>query len=489
MTKIKVLFVSAELTPIAKVGGLGDVAGALPKALHQLGVDVRIALPKYGIVDEKKYPLKKIAQDVSIPYNQAEEKINIYETPLPGSEVPVYLIDSKKYLGDNGIYFETDASSGGTDREAERFTFLARSSLGIFEVLNWYPNIVHCQDWHAGMIPVILKVLAKNNPKLANVKTQLTIHNLEYQGWYNADTILNVLGFSAYDHPTLSKLKGDTISSLQQAIYNADQLNTVSPTYAKEILTVEYGAGLEKDLQTRKDDLVGILNGIDVDRFNPANDKDIAAKFSSDNLSGKAKCKEDLQKLCNLPVDKKIPVVGIVSRLTGQKGIDLINEIADNLANEQAQFVLLGTGDPVLEKMMQKIGSKYPEKMHVKIEFNAKVAQQIYAGSDIFLMPSRFEPCGLAQMISMLYGTVPVVRATGGLKDTVKDYNPSTGKGDGFVFEKYDSQEFWQAIIRALQLYKEQEKWYNMVTSIMKKDFSWNASAKKYIKLYEKLLK
>jgi len=489
MPKIKVLLVAAELNPLAKVGGLADVIGALPKALLKLGVDVRLVIPKYGIVDEKKYPLKKVTENVIVPFNGVDEKVNIFETPLPGSEVPVYLIDHLKYLGRNGVYFETDASPGGSDQEAKRFTFLARSSLTILETLNWYPDIIHCHDWHVGMIPVLVKILAKKNGKLKNLKTLLTIHNLEYQGSYKTKTIFKALNISKKDYPTLSKQHKGQINSLQQAILTCDYLNTVSPAYAKEILTSEYGAGLETTLQQRADDLVGILNGIDVERFNPVTDKNIIANYASDDISGKKQCKNDLQKTCNLPIQENIPILGIVSRLADQKGIDLIYEITDDLAKKNMQFILLGTGDPKLEKMISQVAKKYPEKMYAKIEFDATFAQKIYAGSDLFLMPSRFEPCGLGQMIAMRYGTIPIVRATGGLKDTVMDYDEHTDTGDGFVFKHYNNQEFLGAIKRALKLYKNKEKWYKVIKSVMQKDFSWNTSAKKYKKLYSKLIK
>lgn len=488
MSKIKVLFVAAELNPIAKVGGLADVIGALPKALARLGIDIRIVIPKYGIVDEKRYPLKKVAENVAVPFNQAEEKITLWEIPLPGSSAPVYLIDNYKYLGQNGVYFEKDASSTGSNREAERFTFLARSSLAIFEPLNWYPDIIHCHDWHVGLVPVITKILSKNNDKLKKIKTVLTIHNLEYQGKYQAAEILKILGFKESDYPTLSEQSAGEIISIQQAILTSDFINAVSPTYAQEILSPEYGAGLESTLQKRKDKLIGILNGIDVEKFNPDTDTEIIANYNDQDLSGKAKCKEDLQKTCGLPNDKNVPILGIVSRLADQKGIDLIYNIADELAKKNLQFVLLGTGDPKIESWMQEIARKYPEKMYAKIAFDAHFAQQIYAGADIFLMPSKFEPCGLGQMIAMRYGTLPIVRLTGGLEDTVAGYNPETEEGDGFVFQNYVSHEFLEAIKKALSLYQNQEKWYKVVRRVMQRDFSWKHSAQEYIKLYKKVL-
>lgn len=488
MKKIKILFVAAELNPLAKVGGLADVIGALPKALIKLGMDIRLVVPKYGIIDEKKYPLKKIAENISLPFNNTDEIINIFETPLPDTEVPVYLIDNLKYLGQNGVYFEKDASPGGSNREAERFTFLARSSFSIFKALNWYPDIIHCHDWHVGMVPVLAKILSKEDKNLEKIKTLLTIHNLEYQGWYNTETILGALGISENAYPTLSEQKDGHIGSLQQAILASDCINTVSPTYAQEILTPEYGAGLEAFLEKRRGDLVGILNGIDVDRFDPNNDPEISARYSSEDLTGKEKCKEDLQKTCGLKINKIIPILGLVSRLADQKGIDLIYDIANDLAKENVQLIVLGTGDPKLEKMMTKISKKNPHKMYANIAFDAHFAQQIYAGADIFLMPSKFEPCGLGQMISMRYGTVPIVRATGGLKDTVKNYNPESGLGDGFVFNNYNAKEFFAAVKRSLELYQKKEQWYTVVRQIMQKDFSWTHSAKKYAALYKKLI-
>ncbi|MEA1981161.1 MAG: glycogen/starch synthase, partial [candidate division Zixibacteria bacterium] len=391
-------------------------------------------------------------------------------------------------LGQNGIYFETDASSSGSNREAERYSFFARSVMEIFKPLDWYPDVIHCHDWHVGFVPVILKILSKKNDKLAHIKSLLTIHNLEYQGRYDEQMIFDAFGIKKSDHETLTQNQNGQINSLQQAILTSDHLNTVSPNYAKEILTKEFGAGLEGTLDIRKDDLEGVINGIDIERFNPETDKSLIANYSADNLSGQAKCKEDLQKKCGLKVDPKIPILGIVSRLADQKGIDLIYDIADRIAKENVQFVCLGTGDPKLEAMMSEIAKKYPEKFYAQIAFDATFAQLIYAGSDMFLMPSKFEPCGLGQMISMRYGTAPIVRYTGGLADTVKNYNPDTDTGDGFVFKHYDADQFFTAIKNSLDLYQDQEKWYNLITRIMKKDFSWTASANKYIGLYNKII-
>lgn len=487
---IKVLFTAAELNPMAKVGGLADVMGALPKALEKLGVDARIAIPKYGIIDEKKYSLKKVADNIPVPFKDIIENISIFTAPLPGSAVPVYYIDNYNYLGQGGIYFERDEPSVGLSKEAERFTFLSRACLSIFEPLRWYPDIIHCHDWHVGLVPLLLKILAKRSlARLQPIKTLFTIHNLEYQGRYNAQRIMERLGISADDCPTLSVLHEGDLVSLQQAVLNSDYLNTVSPTYAREILTPVFGAGLEKTLRQRQNELVGILNGIDVDRFNPATDPDIAANFSPQDFSNKKMCKADLQKACGLTVAPDIPVIGMVTRLAEQKGLGLVASIADDLAKKNAQFILLGTGLPVLETMMRKMSAKYPRQFYSKLAFDAHFAQQIYAGSDLFMMPSKFEPCGLGQMIAMRYGTVPIVRATGGLVDTVKDFIPETNTGDGFVFKDYKAAALFAAVKRALALYHDQTKWYHVIKRVMQKDFSWGHSAKEYLKLYKAILR
>lgn len=487
---LKVLFVAAELNPIAKVGGLADVIGALPKALKKLGVDVRIAIPKYGIVDEKKYPLKKIAERIIVRFNSQNESITLYETPLPDTDVPVYLFDNLKYLGENGVYYEKDASPGGSLRENQRFTFYVKSSLEFFKNINWWPDIIHFHDWHVGILPVLLKLIAKKDERYTSMKTLLTIHNMAYQGKYSPQDVFKNLELSENDYPTLRLRTGENkdINYLQQAILSADLINTVSPTYAYEILTPEFGEGLEDILKSRKSDLFGVLNGIDTERFNPQKDKDIIANYKAQNLDGKKKCKIDLQKICGLKINENIPVLGIVSRLTDQKGIDILHEILPNLMATDLQLIILGTGSAVFEQIVSEDTKKYSSKMFSKIAFDAQLAQKIYAGSDIFLMPSKFEPCGLCQMIAMRYGTIPVVRATGGLKDTVANYDPQTEEGDGFVFQKYQAKEFMEAIKKALAIYQESEKWYKLVRKAMQKDFSWEASAKKYLGLYYKIL-
>ncbi|MBU2235832.1 glycogen synthase [Patescibacteria group bacterium] len=488
MKKIKVLLVASELTPFAKVGGLADVVGALPKALRQLGVDARIVMPKYGVIDEEKYELKKVVKEIKVPYKNKEEAIAIWKATLPGSSVPVYLIDHPEYLGENDIYYGD--IGGNFAKETRRFTFFARSVLEIFGPLKWTPDIIHCHDWHASILIPLMKILHSKEKDYQDFPTLLTIHNLAFQGKYPPEKVFKNLGVTEDDWPTLKERfgKNNDINYLQQAILNSDNINTVSPTYAKEILTEEFGEGMEETLAKRRGDLYGILNGIDRDRFNPETDTQIKINFSLKTIEKKGENKLYLQKIVGLPENKDIPVIGMVSRLTDQKGLDLILEIIDELATLEVQMVFLGTGDKALEDKLEESTQKYPRKIAARIEFDAVLAQQIYAGADLFFMPSRFEPCGLGQMISMRYGTVPIVRATGGLKDSVVNYNPQSGTGTGFVFQNYESSELLAVTKKSLKMYEEKEFWKKLVASCLNQDFSWAQSAQKYIELYEKSL-
>jgi len=461
----KILLAAAELTPLAKIGGLADIIGSLPKALIKLNQDVRIVIPKYGVIDEKKYSLKRIKKGIKVRFKNKEELIDIYKTSLPNSNVPLYLISHPKYLGKNGIYFEQDASSGGSKAECQRFSFFAQSILKIFEPLNWYPDVLHCHDWHVGILPVLIKIAGKKSLKYRKIKTVLTIHNLAYQGIYEKKETFQNLELKESDYPTLKLTNKDgDINSLEQGILTADILNTVSPNYAKEILTKEYGAGLESVLLKRKEDLCGILNGIDKIDY---------------SLDKKQADKRKLQKICKLAQNPGIPVISLIGRLTEQKGFDILNPILNKLGEMDLQLIVLASGDPKYEKELIKATKKFPDKLSINIKFDAKLAQQIYAGADMFLMPSEFEPCGLGQMIAMSYGTVPIVRATGGLKDTVKNLKT------GFVFKNYNSQELLNTIKRALKIFQNKKAWKQLQTNGIKQDFSWKKSAKKYLEIYQ----
>ncbi|MDP3964437.1 MAG: glycogen/starch synthase [bacterium] len=484
--KISVAFATAELTPIAKVGGLADVAGALPPVLKELGVDIRVILPKYSVIDDAKYPSKKIAEDILVEVNGRTEKISVFEMAIPNTKVTIYLIDNKDYLGENGIYFAPTAFADSLG-EVHRFLFFSQAIVQLFRALDWYPDILHCQDWHVGILPGLLNLAEAEEPRLKKIASLFTIHNLANQGAWKKEDILSFLGLKESNLPSLSA-DPKNVNLIQQGILNADLINTVSRTYAKEILTPEYGEGLETELQGRRDDLSGIVNGIDQARFDPAKDPDIAVHFNLETIQDKKKNKAALQEACGLPVDGATPVFGIVSRLTDQKGIEHVAASAATIAKRGGQLILLGTGAKNFEEMMTEAQKQFPTSVSAHLKFDAALAQQIYAGSDFFLMPSRFEPCGLGQMIAMRYGTIPIVRATGGLKDTVTDASQS--EGNGFVFEPYTSEALNEAINRAFDLYNDNpEAWLSLIKQAMIYDSSWSTAAEEYVRLYEKLLK
>ncbi|MFA6306569.1 MAG: glycogen/starch synthase [Patescibacteria group bacterium] len=472
-SKIKILFLSAEVAPLAKVGGLGDVAGALPQALIKLGVDIRICLPFYGLINQKKYPTKKIINRLAVPTGDKNETIDVWQTSLPGTKISVYLI-KHNFFNFKKIYLGKPANRPD---DLKRFTFFTRAALTTAKKLNFKPDVIHANDWHTGLTADFIKTLNRQNNFFAKTKTLYTIHNLASQGKAKPE----IVGYAKIDR-NLAIIKVDAgnndINFMVQGVLGSDLVNTVSPTYAKEILGHYQGANLEKILKKRKSDLYGILNGIDTGFFNPATDNLISQKYSLKNLDKKTANKLALQKQLGLPIDKNIALIGLISRLVWQKGLDLITE---NFSRLNCQFVFLGTGQPELEQQLLALAKKFPSQFSAQIKFDEKLAHLIYAGADIFLMPSRFEPCGLGQMIAMRYGTVPLVRATGGLADTVN------GK-TGFSFKKYSGEKLYKTLWRALKIYYDQPKtWRQLQLNGMRKDFSWKKSAKEYLKLYKKL--
>jgi len=469
---VKILFVASECTPIVKVGGLGDVIGSLPKALKELGVDVRICLPKYQIIDLKKHKFEQVAKNIIVK----DDKVNIYQGFLPDSKILVYLLENEKYFGENGVYHGFFSFQG-----IQRFLFFSQAVLEIFPAIDWFPDIIHCHDWHTAILPV----LAKLNPKseILNLKSVLTVHNLSTQGKWNQKEILDFLNLRGNELPTLKlRDKNSDFNALQQGILNADLLNTVSPTYAKKILTKEYGEDLEESLIKRKKELFGILNGIDKKRFNPETDPNLKANYSLKNLEKKIENKIHLQEILNFKKSPETPLLAFIGRLDLQKGIDLIIEVIPELIKLGCQLRILGVGSPDYEKKLLELSQKYPKNISAQIKFDPVLAQKIYAGADIFLMPSKFEPCGLGQMIAMRYGTIPIARQTGGLVDTIDD-----GK-TGFLFKEYQVEVFLKTIKKVLNLYQDKREWQKLMRAAMKKDFSWTLSAKKYLKLYKKLL-
>jgi len=480
---VKILFVASECTPIVKVGGLGDVIGSLPKALRELGVDVRICLPKYQIIDEKKYHFQLVASKIKVK----EELVNIYQGFLPESlphseisllrgDVPVYLLENEKYFGENGVYQGLFGFKG-----IQRFLFFSQAVLEIFSTFKWSPQVIHCHEWHTAIVAALLKCKMQNAK--CKIKSLLTIHNLASQGKWNPQEIFSFLNLNGNEIDSLRKRDKDgDLNILQQGILNADLINTVSENYSKEILTKEYGEGLENSLFERKKDLYGILNGIDEKRFNPETNSGLKVNYSYRNLERKIENKIYLQEILNFEKNPKIPLFGFISRLTSQKGIDLITEIIPELIKMGCQLVILGVGSPDYEKKLLELSQKYPKNISAQIKFDPVLAQKIYGGADIFLMPSKFEPCGLGQMIAMHYGTIPIARKTGGLADTIED-----GK-TGFLFEEYAVKPFLETVKKTLNLYQNKKEWQKLMRAAMKKDFSWALSAKEYLKLYKKLL-
>jgi starch synthase len=471
---MKILFVGSEATPFSKTGGLADVLGALPKALINQGIDARVVLPKHGITKNKFEDQLEYLTHYRIPVSNKNEYAGVQKIVHEG--VTFYFIDNEYYFG------YRDTLYGHYD-DGERYGFYNNAVLKMLEAVDFYPDIIHCNDWQSGLLPYIYKQKYEHMPKYKGIKTVLTIHNIAYQGVFSK-SLMPYLNIDYSD-----KLEFDNmINFLKTGIATADFITTVSENYANEILYEYFGFGMQSILNERKEELFGIVNGIDYDEFNPKKDKKIAYNFSPYNyLKGKKTNKSALQKTLGMK-ESDLPVIGIVSRLTEAKGFDLImNEIEGLLSKKDVQFAILGSGDSDIENFFTNLKAQYPDNVGVYIGYSDEMARKIYAGSDMFLMPSRFEPCGLAQLISLKYGTIPVVRKTGGLRDTIAIYNKYTGEGTGFGFENYDSKDMLFAINNALEVYGDKNSWKTLVKRAMNQDFSWDASAKKYIDLYNKL--
>lgn len=475
---MKLLFAATECAPFFKSGGLGDVLGALPKELAKQDHEVRVVLPYFVqlIPEEYKRQMKDIANFV-VEVGWRKQYCGIKE--LKQDEVTYYFIDNLYYFDRPALY--------DYDDDAERFAFFQLAAIEMLEVINYIPEIFHVNDWQTAMIPVLLKDKYQWKIKLRDIQTVLTIHNLMFQGIYDQFVLSDLfgIGYNAFHEHGLKYY--DNVNFLKGGIYYSDLVTTVSPTYAKEIQTPEFGMGLHEDLQRVNNKLVGLLNGIDYDFYNPETDKTIPATFSMDDLSGKATDKEVLQERVGLPVESDIALIGVVTRLDEQKGIQLIIDSLDELlAFRNVQLVLLGTGKPYFEEAIRHYTNKYPEKFKGIIDFDVNLAQLIYAGCDLFLMPSAFEPCGLSQMNSMRYGTLPIVHEVGGLADTVTPYNQETGEGTGFSFYDFDAQTMLNIIDHALTTYYDFPKqWEGLMIQAMEENNSWEHAAQAYIEQYK----
>lgn len=469
---MKVLFVAAEAAPLVKVGGLADVVGSLPKALGELGHDVRVMMPKYGFINSAQYPISEVISNLKVSVMKTDKAVSLKVTELK-SRVKVYLLDTEDFQSSGEVYDKD---------ELRRFHLFCRAVTYILPLLDWQPEIVHCHDWHTGLIPIWLRRAG------TQYATVFTIHNLAYQGWFDYKFLVESgLERDWQFHP--ADAPEPPLNFMGQGILWADIVTTVSETYAKEILTSEYGAGLDHLLRYRKNRLFGIVNGLDYDEFNPATDPLIPARYDAVAVDRRVTNKLALQKRVGLTEDAETPLIGMVSRLDEQKGLDIVADSFGSLFNErEAQMVILGRGKEQYHNLLKRASAQYPDRLAVVIGFDEPLAHLIYAGCDIFLMPSRFEPCGLGQLIAMRYGAVPVVRHTGGLVDTVHDLTQDLSEGHGFVFYNYDAKAMLTAIRRALNGYKNREAWQRLMRRIMALDFSWQASARKYDSLYRKVL-
>jgi len=482
-SKLKILLVSAEVSPFAKVGGLADVAGALPKALKALGHDIRVAMPGYKMIEANQaFAVREMLKNLEAPLGARTVACSVRQTNI-GTDIPVYLISAPCF--DKSVDSKTVYVPG-----SEPYALFCRAVLELLRARPaWKPDIIHCNDWHTGLLPVFKDVFYADSPSLREAACVFTVHNLAYQGEFDFSILAEYgLPESLY---TMDKLECyGRVNFLKAGIVFSDMVSTVSPTYCREIQTCEYGCRLEGLLSYIHGSgrLRGILNGIDYGEFDPAADKRIPFNYSLDDISGKAKNKKELQKRMGLPTDAGIPVIGLISRLADQKGLDLIKAAMSKIMKLGVQFVLLGTGDPAYEKYFARLETKYPAQVKANIGFDVKLAQLIYAGSDMFLMPSRFEPCGLGQLISLRYGTIPIVRATGGLADTIADYQPGDPQSNGFSFAEYAPSALLETAKRAVSIYRDKEEWDRLVRTALASDFSWRASAGKYVDFYRDAL-
>ena len=473
---MKVLYASSEALPFIASGGLADVAGSLPQALRKRLVGCRVVMPLYDTIKQELKDTMKFITNISVPVAWRRQYCGIFEARAGGV---IY------YLLDNQYYFKRDALYGFYD-DAERFAFFSRAILEILPHIDFKPDIIHCNDWQTALTPLYYSTMYANQPGYENIKTVLTIHNIQYQGVYGQELIDNVVGIDpAYKN--LLEYDGN-VNLMKAGIECANAVTTVSPSYAKEILDPWYSHGLDPILRERSFKLRGILNGIDVINYNPETDKDIFKNYTADNVRGKYVNKRELQKLLGLPEKKDTPVMGMVTRLVSHKGLDLCKAVLDELlATTDIQLVVLGSGEYQYEEFFRGLAERYPDKVGLCLGFIPDLARKIYAGSDMFLMPSKSEPCGLSQMVALRYGSIPIVRETGGLRDSVQDSGDNLG--NGFVFSSYNAHDMLHAIKRAVEGYGDKDGWAILVKRAMESDNSWGKSANEYIRMYKEILK
>ena len=484
---LKILFIASEAAPFIKVGGLGEVMRSLPNALRLLGHDARVFIPKYAAIDLEKYPLHLELEGLR-PTSPEEDPyglfvFNILRYENDSSETVAYFLENMEY-------YEKRANVYGYADDAIRWALLSKAALEFLRHSSWRPDVIVSCDWQSGLIPNYLHTVYTNDPKLSSIATVFSIHNLFFQGMFDYHFVSEMDYDSGRETiPSFNDQRLLKFNFMRRGIMYADIVNTVSPTYSQEITTPEYGEGLHELLSERNSRLFGILNGIDTDHYNPETDPDIQFHYGLKTLNSKIKNKSVVQQKFNLPVHDAIPLFGIVSRLTDQKGFGLLMDAAEPLLeNFDMQLVVVGDGEGQFMTFFQELAKKYPQKVGIHLAYDEVLAHAVYAGVDAVIIPSRFEPCGLTQMEAMRYGTVPIVRATGGLADSVVDYDPANKIGTGFVFKKFDNRAFYGAMVRAIETYRYPKFWRDIQKRAMRADFSWTKSAREYVDLFHKAI-
>jgi starch synthase len=487
--RLRILFMAPEVEPFAKTGGLADVASALPAALAGLGHDIRILMPKYRGVEARAGDMRVVVPRLTVRLGDHDVEGTLSEGRT-ASDVPVYFLGNDHYYGREHLYGTVD---GDYWDNCERFIFFCRGGLeGLLHLRDgsgetWQPQVIHCNDWQTGLVPVYLRTLYRDDPTLGRLATLFTIHNLAYQGvFWHYDVPMTGLGWDLFT-PAGIEFYGK-LNFLKAGLVFSDLLTTVSRTYAREIRTAAFGNGLEGVLEERSQDLHGVVNGIDYDVWNPAKDAALPQPYSADDPTGKAACREALREQLGLEAAPG-PLVVMVTRLVEQKGLDLVLRALPGILAEGCQFALLGTGDASLETAFEEAAREYPGRMAVRIAYDDELARRMYAGSDCVLMPSRYEPCGLTQLIALRYGAVPIVRRTGGLTDTVTEFDPARRTGTGFAFDAFAVDALLDALRRVTSAYRQPAVWKALVKNAMTQDFSWEASAREYVTVYGKALK
>lgn len=491
-TRLNILYVVSEVSPFAKTGGLADVALALPLALKDLGHDIRLFVPKYQVISDRKFVLRDVIRlrDLKIPHKDGTVNVSIRASFLPNSKVQIYFLDYPPYFDRSGIYVNPKTGKDYEDNPA-RFSLFARTAFEMLKKLHWQPEVIHCNDWQSGLIPIYLKTIYSNDSYFKNCRTLLTVHNFAYNGSFAKQKLKETDLNYDLNNKNNPLLFFDKISFLKGGLSLADSINTVSKTYAKEVLdNPDLAGGMQDVVRKRSRKFTGILNGVNYDEWNPEQDSLVPVNYNHRTFSNKSENKKALCEKVGLKYDPSIPIIGSISRLVSHKGFDIIIEAIPKIIKLGVYYIVLGEGQLEFEQSLKKIQKKYPNQLKVKIELNNDLAHLIEAGADMYLMPSFFEPCGLNQLYSMKYGTIPIVHQTGGLADTVIDYNSNNKKGTGFVFDDYNANAMIETIKKAVSLYTNYPAiWKKLAIRDMKKDFSWSVSSNKYNKLYQKLIK